>query len=294
MFDRCMRTLAVVLIACLYFTPLSARQVAEPAHYSKEWTMRMEPFRIAGNLYYVGTYELACYLITTPEGHFLLNTGAASSATVIKENIEKLGFKIKDVRILLTNQAHYDHVGALAAVKKMSGARFIANSKDAQVMVDGGQSDYLLGGPVSSFEPVKPDGLLNDRDSIRLGGTTVTALHHPGHTKGSTSYLVTVHDNERSYRVFLANMPSIIIDKTFSETTTYPGMADDYVYTLTSMENAQFDLWVAAHASQFDLHKKYKSGDAYNPRLFADRTLYLAKLADCKAAFEKKKAEENK
>lgn len=279
-------------IALLSFHPSTAQTVKEPVPYTTDWTKPYAPFRIAGNLYYVGTYDLASYLITTPGGHFLINTGIASSASVIKANIESLGFKVKDVRVLLTNQAHYDHVGAMAAIKKMSGAQFMANSKDAQVMADGGQSDYLFGGSDPSFEPVKADRLLNDGDTITLGGTTVTMLHHPGHTKGSASYRVDVRDNNRTYRVLIANMPSIVIDKKFSETTTYPGMADDYAYTLPSMQKLEFDIWVAAHASQFDLHKKRKAGDKYNPQIFSDRNLYLEKLAGLAAGYEEKKAEE--
>jgi metallo-beta-lactamase class B len=118
-----------------------AQKVNEPRNLSPEWTQPYPPFRIVGNLYYVGTYDLACYLITTPKGNVLINTGQAASASTIKENIEALGFKMGHTKILLTTQAHYDHVAALAAIKKQTKAVVIADEKDAAALEDGGSSD---------------------------------------------------------------------------------------------------------------------------------------------------------
>jgi metallo-beta-lactamase class B len=240
----------------------------------------------------VGTYDLASYLITTPKGHILINTGIASSAPIIKTHVEALGFKMKDIRILLTNQAHYDHVGAMAAIKKATGAKFMADEKDAAVMADGGVSDYYFGGSEPSFQPLRADRLLKDKDTITLGETNVVMLHHPGHTKGSCSYLVDVRDSARSYRVLIANIPSIIIEKKFSAITSYPGMAKDYAYTLNAMQKLDFDIWVAAHASQFDLHEKRKESDRYNPSVFTDKNNFRTRIAKLKAAYDKKLAEE--
>ncbi len=118
--------------------PASAQKVHQLKN-QKDWSRPYEPFRIAGNLYYVGTYDLACYLITTPEGNILINTGLASSASQIKRNVEKLGFNFNDIKILLITHAHYDHVGALAAIKKMTGAKLMVNENDAPVLADGGK-----------------------------------------------------------------------------------------------------------------------------------------------------------
>ena len=133
----------ILLLACF---SLTAQKVQEPATTNTEWSKPYQPFRIAGNLYYVGTYDLACYLITTTEGNILINTGLAASAKQIKNNIEKLGFKFADIKLLLTTQAHFDHVGAMAAIKKITGARFMANAQEATALSDGGSSDYALGG----------------------------------------------------------------------------------------------------------------------------------------------------
>jgi metallo-beta-lactamase class B len=207
---------------------------------------------------------------------------------MIRKHIETLGFKFKDVRILLTMQAHFDHVAAMAEIKKLTGATFMVDAADAAAMADGGNSDYAFGGKGSMFLPVKADRLLHDGDTISLGGTTLTLLHHPGHTKGSCSYLLNVKDDRRSYRVLLANMPSVVADIKEVEKTTYPGIEKDYNYTFDAMKKIQFDLWMPAHASQFNLHKKRKPGDPYDPELFADRKAYDSLLSDLETAYHKK------
>lgn len=280
-------------LCCVIFLAISlfstAQKVNEPKVTNAEWSQSYQPFRIAGNLYYVGTYELACFLITTTEGNILINTGLASSASQIKNNIEASGFKFSDTKILLTTQAHYDHVGAMAAVKKMTGAQLMVDEKDAAVLKDGGNSDYAFGGNGSTFQPVKADRLLHDHDIIQLGDMQLVILHHPGHTKGSCSFLFTVRDDQRSYKVLIANMPTIVTDKKFEDVTTYPEIAKDYAYTLHAMKNISFDIWLASHASQFRLHDKHKPGDAYNPDAFIDKQGYDAVLNDLQKQYDKKK-----
>ena len=279
-----------VIFSLLSFS-ITAQKVTEPKTV-EEWSRPYPPFRIAGNLYYVGTYDLACYLVTTTEGNILINTGLAASASQIKRNIEALGFKFSDIKILLTTQAHYDHMGAMAAIKKMTGAQLMVDEKDADVLATGGSSDYALGIYGRSFEPVKADRLLHDRHSIVLGDIQLVMLHHPGHTKGSCSFLLNVKDEQRSYKVLIANLPSIIINKKFSEVTAYPGIAADYAYTLAAMKNLSFDIWVASHASQFNLHDKHRPGDTYNPGAFIDRQRYDAALSDLQKHYDKKILEE--
>jgi len=266
----------------------NAQTVNEPKATNADWSKPYQPFRIAGNFYYVGTYDLACYLITTAQGNILINTGLAASTSLIKNNIEALGFKLKDIKILLTTQVHYDHVGAMAAIKKLTGAQMMVDEGDAAVLADGGNSDYFLGGNGSLFQPVKADRLLHDHDTIQLGGMQLVMLHHPGHTKGSCSFLFTVKDDQRSYRVLIANMPTIIVDKKFDDVTTYPGMAEDYAYTFKAMKNISFDIWVASHASQFNLHDKHKPGDAYNPSAFMDKESYIQQLNELQQQYDKK------
>jgi metallo-beta-lactamase class B len=277
----------LLLFICLCLN-LSAQKVNEPKDTNPQWSQAYPPFRIAGNLYYVGTYDLACYLVVTPKGNILINTGLAASAPLIKENIESLGFKFKDIKILLTTQAHYDHVAAMATIKKQTGAKMMVDEKDAGVLADGGGSDYALGKNGSTYEPVKADGLLKNGDEIVLGDTKLVMLHHPGHTKGSCSFLFDVKDDSKTYKVLIANMPTIVTDENFSDIASYPDIAKDYAYTLESLKKQSFDLWLSSHASQFGLHTKHKPGDAYRPEAFIDRAGYDKSVNDLEAQYKKK------
>src|SRR5258706_1811822 len=146
----------IMLAATLSLTslPVTAQKVHEPKTDSN-WVKPYPPFRIAGNLYYVGTYDLACYLVTTTQGNILINTELAASAAQIKNNIEALGFRVADTKILLITHAHYDHTGAMAAIKKSTGAQLMVDEKDADVLETDGSSDYELGRDGTTFEPVK-------------------------------------------------------------------------------------------------------------------------------------------
>jgi metallo-beta-lactamase class B len=283
-----MKVLIIATIILSFVINADAQKVKEPKPYTTEWAKPYQPFCIAGNLYYVGTYELACYLITTSQGHILINTGLKSSAQQIKNNIAALGFKFKDIKVLLTTQAHYDHLGAMYSIKKQTGAMFMINKPDEDAVKTGGDSDYALGGEGSTFKPIDIDKFLNDGDTITLGNMQLKMLSHPGHTKGSCSYMFTVVDKERSYKVLIANMPTIVTDKSFKELSTYTTASTDYAYTLQSLKQLQFDIWVASHAGQFNLHAKHKPSDAYNPMTFADKTVFDKYLAELQQAYDEK------
>lgn len=281
------KNIIFVLVLLISYSSVLAQKLRPIPNDRKEWSDPCEPFRIAGNLYYVGTYDLSSYLITTPKGHILINTGLAASVPMIKKNIEQMGFKFSDIKILLTTQAHFDHVAGMAEIKKRTGAQMMVDYKDAKVLADGGASDYYMGGDGPLFIPVKADRILQDHDTISLGGTKLELLHHPGHTQGSCSYLVTVKDEQKSYKVLIANIPSILDTAKLKGTPAYPDIASDYAFTFEAMKKLQFDLWVASHASQFDMHVKRKKGDAYNPGVFADRTLYDKQLSSLEATYHK-------
>jgi metallo-beta-lactamase class B len=288
MFNSSLKRILLATVVTMATLCATAQTVKEPKPWTQEWAKPYAPFRIAGNLYYVGTYDLACYLITTPKGHILINTGLAASAKTIQQNIATLGFRFSDIKILLTTQVHYDHMGAMAAIKKKTGAKFMVHEKEAAVAKDGGRSDYALGGDTSSYQPVIADRLLKDGDTISLGNMQVKLLHHPGHTKGASSFLFTVTDNKQSYKVLIANMPSIVIDQPFDKVTAYPQIAADYAYTFAAMKTISFDIWLASHASQFGMHKKHKPGDRYNPAAFKDQAGYDAALKELQEDYEVK------
>jgi metallo-beta-lactamase class B len=287
MYEQSCQNIIIAIALLLTILPASAQTIKEP-RTTAEWEAAYQPFRIAGNLYYVGTYDLGCYLITTSKGNILINTGLASSYSQIKTNIETLGFKFSDTKILLTTQAHYDHMGAMAAIKKETGAQLMVDEKDADVLVSGGSSDYELGKYGTSFQPVKPDRLLHNNDTVILGDMQLVMLHHPGHTKGSCSFLFIVKDEKRSWKVLVANMPTIVTDKSFKDISTYTEIEKDYAYTFKAMKTLTFDIWVASHASQFNLHDKHKPGDDYNPAAFIDQAGYDSALSDLQKQYEKK------
>lgn len=282
------KLLPALLTIILFSTSLYSfsQQFKEPKITDSSWIKPYPPFRIAGNLYYVGTYNLASYLIATPQGHILINTGTAQSAALIRKSIEALGFKFSDIKILLATHAHYDHVGAMAAIKKATGAKMMMEAADIPYLADGGKSDYVFNR--STFAPVAVDKALHNLDTVSLGGMKVILLHHPGHTKGASSFIFDVKDEQHSYRVLIANMPSILSETKFPSMPTYPNVQKDYAYTLDTMPKIHFDLWLASHTSQFDLEKKHKPGDAYNPEAFRDQKGYDEAIGELKKNYEEK------
>jgi metallo-beta-lactamase class B len=261
----------LLLVAGALF-PATAR-----AQANADWTRPFPPFRIIGNIYWVGSYDLSTYLITTPEGNILINTGVGDTAQQIAKSVEQLGFKLADTRILTSTHGHFDHVAGMAALKRLTGARLIVSEPDKPLLESGGKADFRFGStPGAQFEPVTVDSTFKDGDSITLGGTTLVAHIHAGHTKGATSFTTTVQDGGKSYRVIIANMGSINPGVTLGGMPGYPGIAQDYAKTFLAQKDMKIDVWLASHASQFRLHDKYKPGDPYNPERFVDPQGYLA------------------
>ncbi len=239
------------------------------------WTRPFPAHRVVGNLYAVGTYDLGVFLITSEDGHILINTGLEDSTSLIRGNIESLGFRLEDVRILLTMQAHWDHTAALAEIKQLTGAQMWATAGDAPVLEDGGFSDPHFGGRVS-FEPVSVDKIIADGELIELGATRLTVLETPGHTTGSSTYTMRVREDGREYNVAIANMGTINPGKQLVVDPTYPGVAEDFAKTFRKQKTLEVDVWVAAHGSQYRLHDKYEAGQDYSPETFVDPEGFLA------------------
>ena len=239
------------------------------------WTRPFPARRVVGNLYAMGTYDLGVFLITSRDGHILINTGLEDSTSLIRGSIESLGFRLEDVKILLTMQAHWDHTAALAELKEITGAEMWATAGDAPVLEDGGFSDPHFGGSVS-FAPVSVDRIIADGDLIELGETRLTVLETPGHTTGSSSYTVRVREDGRDYDVAIANMGTINPGKQLVVDPTYPGVAEDFAETFRKQKSLAVDIWVAAHGSQYGLHGKYEPGQDYSPETFVDPDGFLA------------------
>ena len=263
-----MRRLTVACCLVLGATaPLAAQREA--------WTRPFPAHRVVGNLYAVGTYDLGVFLITSQDGHILINTGLEDSTSLIRGSIDSLGFRLEDVKILLTMQAHWDHTAALAEIKQLTGAEMWATAGDAPVLEDGGFSDPHFGGRVS-FKPVSVDKIVADGDLIELGETRLTVVETPGHTAGSSSYTMRVREDGRDYSVAIANMGTINPGKQLVVDPTYPGVAEDFAETFRKQKSLAVDVWVAAHGSQYGLHGKYEAGQDYNPETFVDPEGFLA------------------
>ena len=264
-----MRSIMVLCCAVLVISPATAQPDG--------WTTPFPGHRVIGNLYAVGTYDLASFLITSADGHILINTGLEDSTSLIRENIESLGFRLEDVRILLTTQAHWDHTAALADIKEIADAEMWATAGDAPVLEDGGFSDPHFGGR-ESFTPVNVDRILTDTEVIAVGETRLTVLETPGHTVGSSSYTMTVREAGRDYAVVIANMGTINEGKRLVVDPTYPGVAEDFAETFRRQKLLPVDVWVASHGSQYGLHEKYKAGQPYDPDTFVDPAGFLAEV----------------
>jgi metallo-beta-lactamase class B len=241
---------------------------------------------MVGNIYWVGSYDLATYLITTPAGHILINTGVGDTAKQIQASVEQLGFKFADTKILTSTHGHFDHVAGMADLKRMTGARLIVSEGDKELLESGGKADFRFGDmPGARFPPVTVDRTLKDGDTISLGGTTLTAHHHPGHTKGATSFTTDVRDGGKTYKVIIANMGTINPGVKVSGMPTYPEITKDYARTFIAQKDLKIDIWLSSHAAQFRMHDKYKPGDPYSPERFVDPAGFQASVRRLEQAY---------
>ena len=272
------RIYAAVLLAVLFaFAPAVEAQ-------REDWVTPFEAHRVVGPLYYVGTYDLGVFLLTSDEGHMLINTGLEDSAPLIKQSIEDLGFEYEDVKVLLTMQAHFDHVAAVATIQKETGAQVWATAEDAKLLESGGAVDYLFG-PKPSFAPVRVDRRIQDGEVLKLGDLEVTVILTPGHTFGSSSYSLTVEEGDESYNVLIANMNSVNPGTKFAGNEKYPNIVEDYTRGFEVQKGLDVDIWVAAHASQYGMHDKYSPGDEYDPERFVDPQGYEEAVAEYEERF---------
>jgi len=255
------------------------------------WTTPFPGFRVIGNLYGVGTYDLSVFLITTDEGHILINTGLEDSTALIRSNMESLGFRLEDVRILLQMQAHWDHTAALAEIKELTGAQLLATARDSRILEDGGFSDPHFGGR-ETFKPVSVDRIIREGETIELGDVRLMVHEHPGHTEGSSSYSMVVNENGRDYNVVIANMGTINDGKQLVVDPTYPGVAEDFASTYRKQKAMAVDVWVAAHGSQYNLHDKWQPGQAYSPDTFVDPAGFVAAVEQLERVYLEQLARE--
>jgi metallo-beta-lactamase class B len=245
----------------------------------------VEPSRIIGNIYYVGAEGISAHIIVTKAGLILLDTGSLQMLPGLRANIEKLGHKLSDVKIILSSHAHWDHVEGHAAMQDLTGARVMAVGEDAKAIASGIDNSALGS---SGWKPVKVDRVLKDGDTVELGGVTMTAHLTPGHTKGCTTWTMTVDENGKPYDVVFIGGISINEGVRLIGNTRHPGIAEDYARTFNTLKALKADVFLAQHPSIYGLAEKMqklKAGATPNP--FIDPEGYQRVVADAEAAYLK-------
>lgn len=248
---------------------------------SRSWNQPVEPFRIAGNLYYVGASDVTSYLITTPKGHIVIDGGFAETAPMIVANIRKLGFDVEDVKILLSSHAHYDHAGGLAELKRLTGATLYASAGDLPQLARGGLDDPQFGNRFP-FPPVYADRIVRHGQKISLGGTTLTAHITPGHTRGCTTWTMKVNGLDV---VFLGS-PSVPSGYRLIGNRAYPDAVSDYRRQFEILRALPVDIFLASHGNFFDLEKKRALAGDGKPNPFVDREGYHRFVTAAERRFE--------
>ncbi len=238
------------------------------------------PFRIAGNLYYVGTDDLASYLIVTSKGNILINSDLVANVPMIKASIEKLGFKFSDTKILLISHAHADHAAGSQLIKQETKAKYMVMADDVPVIESGGKSDFHYATDESTyFPPTQVDKVLHDGEQVKLGNTVLTAHLTPGHTKGCTTWTMRVKEQDKSYEVVILGSLGVNPGYKLTHNQTYPAIAQDYEKAIKVLKSLRADIFLGAHAGYFNLKHKYDllSKNSINPFLaYEEYKKYIA------------------
>ena len=257
----------------------------------EEWKVMnrpVEPFRIAGNLYYVGASDIASYLLVTERGHILIDGGFEETVPLIRTSIESLGFRLEDVKLLLNSHAHVDHAGGLARLKELTGATLAASRGDAPLLE--------AGGDLWPFSPVKPDRLFDDGEVLGVGGTDLTAHVTAGHTPGCTTWSARIEGQGKTYDVVFLCSVNVLpgTDLTSADASFPAGRAAAFARSFEVLESLPADIFLGAHASFFSMERKRgeKVVDGANP--FVDPDLYRRHIREKKERFEKLLAEQTR
>ena len=272
----------------LIFTALLWLLTAAPllAQTQAEWTTNHAPFRIVGNLYYVGSNDLAAYLLTTPQGHILLNANLASSVPQIRHNIEALGFRLADIKVLLISQAHFDHVGGAAELQRLTGAQLAVMDADVSVVETGGRDDFAYyNRPELQFAPAKVNRVLHDGDQVKLGATSLTAHLTAGHTKGTTTWTLDVAEAGRTYHVLIFGGATVNEGNNLLNDPRYPRQAADFARTFAKLRTLPCDIFLGTHGVYFQLAEKYPRLQPNRSNPFLDPAGYPAYVTDREQAF---------
>lgn len=274
---------SALLVACLTCACLSTNSTSA----QNDWTEPFPAFRVAGNLYYVGSKGLASYLIATPEGHILINSDLEASVPLLRTSVESLGFKFTDIKILLISHAHWDHNAGSALIKELTGAKYVVMDADVEAVESGGKSDFhYRNDPDTLYKPTKVDRVLRDGDEVKLGGSVLTARLTPGHTKGCTTWTMKVQEGSKTYNAVIVGSPNVNPGYKLVSNALYPQIAEDYEKTFRVLKSLSCDLFLGAHGSYFDLESKYPRFKGGAATAFVDPEGYKNYVADRERAFQ--------
>jgi metallo-beta-lactamase class B len=272
---------ATLLGVLLFLVPLHGQ-------INPEWTTPQKPFRIAGNLYYVGSRDLASYLIVTPAGNILINGNLQTSPPQIRAGVEALGFRWADTKILLNGQAHFDHSAGNAAILRQTGAKLMVMDADVSTMESGGRDDFAH---LPRFPPAHVSRILHDGSRVTLGGVTLTAHKTAGHTRGCTTWTMQVKDDHgRILNVVIVGgftaLDSYRLVSTPGHPKSYPEIARDFKLTFATLQSLPCDIFLGAHGSYFNMRQKLREATPQGDSRWIDPAGYRRAVNEAQQAFE--------
>ena len=262
------------------------------AQNNSDWNEPFPPHKVIGNVYYVGTKGLASYLITTPEGHILINSSLETSVPLIRASVEKLGFKFSDVKILLISHAHYDHCAGSAAIKELTGAKYMVMDSDVPEIEAGGKGNFNYTAANTMYKPVKVDRVLHDGDQVELGDAVLVAHKTPGHTKGCTTWTMKARDAGKTYDVVVVGSPNVNAGYKLVGNALYPQIAEDYEKTFKVLNSLPIDVFLGAHGNYYGMEAKVARMKDGSPNPFIDPAGYKSYITEREQAFRRELAKQ--
>jgi metallo-beta-lactamase class B len=280
------RKIAVALIALLSLAGASQAQTVKDllAAIKVKWNTPTEPFKMIDNVYYVGTDGLASYLITSPQGHILVDTVMPESTSLITANIEKLGFKVTDIKYLLNTHAHIDHTGGFAEIKQASGAQMVGGEAD-KPLLEGGYYPGAQDDEALKFPPVKVDRTVREGDKVTVGDVTLTARETPGHSPGCTSWEFSVKDGDATRSALIFCSGTVALNRLVGN-PTYSGIVTDYKKTFARARDMKVDVLLAPHPEMYKMAEKRARLAEGGPNPFVNPGEFNAYAATLEKAFE--------
>ena len=279
------------VLLLLFVASILAHAQANPS-----WRTPIAPFQIADNLYYIGSQELASYLVVTPQGNILINANLATSPPQIRSSVEKLGFRWTDIKILLNSQAHDDHMAGAAQIIRETHAKNMVMDGDVSVVETGAHADFLFPSPnIPTYTPVHVDRVLHDQDTVNLGGVTLTAHKTAGHTRGCTTWTLRAHlpgePPQTSRNIVIVGGAGFWSEYHFVATpghpVSYPGIVQDFQHTFAVLQALPCDVFLGAHGGYFDMLTKLERFPKDGPRVFIDPAGYNDFVTDAQKTFER-------